>query len=210
MLEREAQWAAQQQKSALGRRKASLKRSRAYTSTRSNFPSRGAYSPFDPGVVDAYTRAILYFNPRLPAAHADLITQSILAYSVHYNVDARLIVAIIAAESRFNPNATSRKGAMGLGQLMPGTARGLGVSNAYDPQQNVAGSVRMVRGLLEKYMGSHTWQGQSYDPESIALALASYNAGSGAVRRYKGIPPYRETRNYVVKVWNLYRQLCGG
>jgi len=210
MVERESLWAKQQERAALRRRQAEMQSTRTKGFTRSFYPSRGVYSPLDPAVVNVYRRAILYFNPCLNPSQADLITQSILAYSMYYNVDARLIVAMIAVESGFRPEATSRKGAMGLGQLMPGTARGLGISNAYDPRQNIAGAVRLVRGHLESFIGKHLWQGDPYDPDVIALALASYNAGSGAVRRYGGVPPYRETRNHVVKVWNLYRRLCGG
>jgi soluble lytic murein transglycosylase-like protein len=91
---------------------------------------------------------------------------------------------------------------MGLGQLMPGTARGLGVSNAYNAEENVAGATRLIRGHLEKFQGKSTW-------EQVALALACYNAGSRAVRKYGGVPPYRETRNYVKKVAALYARFCG-
>jgi chaperonin GroEL len=104
------------------------------------------------------------------------------------------------------PNATSRKGAAGLGQLMPSTARGLGVVDPYDPIQNLHGTVKLVRGHLEKY-----WA-QTGDPngwEHVVLALAAYNAGSGAVRKHGGVPPYRETQNYVRKVIQVYKQLCG-
>lgn len=145
-----------------------------------------------------YRRAVQYFNPRLTSAQSDAIARALLGFSAYYGVDPRLVVAMIAVESGFNPSATSPKGAMGLGQLMPGTAAGLGVRNPYDIYENLAGSIRLIRGHLERNAG---------DPQQLALALASYNAGSGAVRKYGGIPPYRETRNYVTKVQVLYHNL---
>lgn len=152
--------------------------------------------------IRRYTQAVRYFNPRLPLQQAETIARSILAFSVHYGIDPRLIVAVIAVESGFSTTATSHKGAMGLGQLMPGTAAGLGVRNAYDPVENIWGAVRLLRGHMERFSGRPFW-------DQLALALASYNAGSGAVKRYGGVPPYRETQRYIVKVGQLYAQLCG-
>jgi soluble lytic murein transglycosylase-like protein len=108
-------------------------------------------------------------------------------------VDPLLVHSVIKAESNYNPKAVSNKGAQGLMQLMPGTARDLGVKNAMDPKDNIEGGVKYL-----KYL-----QSQFSDP---ALALAAYNAGEGAVRRYNWIPPYRETQDYVVKVARNYRQ----
>lgn len=156
--------------------------------------------------VPEYSRFIRSRNPRLSPQQADQIAWAILRFSAHYGVDPRFIVAIVLVESGFNPNATSRKGAAGLGQLMPSTARGLGVVDPYDPIQNLHGTVKLVRGHLEKY-----WA-QTGDPHGwthVILALAAYNAGSGAVRKYGGVPPYRETQNYVRKVVRVYKQLCG-
>jgi soluble lytic murein transglycosylase-like protein len=148
--------------------------------------------------IRQYHRAVQYFNPRLTSAQSEGIARAILAFSAHYAVDPRLVVAVIAVESRFNPVATSPKGAMGLGQLMPGTAAGLGVQHPYDVYENLAGSIRLIRGHLDRHAG---------DPGQLALALASYNAGSGAVRKYGGVPPYAETRNYIAKVESLYLSL---
>ena len=109
-----------------------------------------------------------------------------------HGVDANLVRAIIQVESNFNPHAVSRKGAMGLMQLMPQTARSMNVSNAFDPTQNVDAGVRHLKSLLDNYNGD------------LELSLAAYNAGSTAVNRNRGIPPYSETRNYVKKITGLY------
>ena len=112
--------------------------------------------------------------------------------SGRYNVDADLVRAVIKAESDFNAAARSRKGAMGLMQLMPDTARLYKVIDAYNPEENVEGGVRHLRMLLDRYQGD------------IKLSLAAYNAGSGAVERHRGIPPFAETREYVRRVLTFY------
>lgn len=112
--------------------------------------------------------------------------------AARHNVDPSLVRSVVKVESNFNPNAVSRKGAMGLMQLMPATARSLNVSNPFDPQQNVDAGVRHLRKLLDSYGGN------------VRLSLAAYNAGSGAVARSAGVPHFRETQNYVRRITNLY------
>jgi soluble lytic murein transglycosylase-like protein len=156
--------------------------------------------------VPIYASFIRRYNPRLTTNKATEIAQGIIGFSIQYGVDARLIVAMVLVESGFNPGATSRAGAMGLGQLMPGTAAGMGVRNAYDTFENLYGTVRLIRGHLDKYSSATVGGDRFYD---LVLALAAYNAGSGAVRRFGGVPPYRETQNYVRKVTDWYRILSG-
>lgn len=155
-----------------------------------------------------YWKTIRGLNRHLSQSDVNKITTSILYFSDHYNIDPRLVVATIIAESGFNTDSTSRTGAMGLGQLMPSTAAGLGVKDAYDPVQNIAASVHILRGNLDKYGGAPA--GAGVIPfDQIALAMAAYNAGSGAVKKYHGVPPYKETKRYVAKVTALYKKMCG-
>ena len=109
-----------------------------------------------------------------------------------HSVDPNLVRALIKVESNFNPNAVSRKGAMGLMQLMPQTARELHLTNPFDPEQNVDAGVRHLKHLMESFGGN------------VKLSLAAYNAGAGAVARSSGIPPFSETRNYVKRITQLY------
>ncbi|HZS97786.1 MAG TPA: lytic transglycosylase domain-containing protein [Terriglobales bacterium] len=112
--------------------------------------------------------------------------------AARHNVDPNLVRSVIKVESNFNPNAVSRKGAMGLMQLMPSTARSLHVTNPFDPQQNVDAGVRHLKSLLESYGGN------------IKLSLAAYNAGAGAVARSSGVPRFAETQNYVRRITEIY------
>lgn len=116
----------------------------------------------------------------------------IRAMAYKYEIDAKLIKAVIATESCFNPKAVSRVGAQGLMQLMPATARQLGVSDSFDPQQNITGGVKYLRMMMDRF------------DQNQQLALAAYNAGPNAVTKYNNqIPPYKETQHYVKKIMRL-------
>lgn len=129
---------------------------------------------------------------RLPPAVQARFTEDIKEIAGRYGVSASLVESVIRAESAFNPSAISRKGAQGLMQLMPQTASSLGVRNAFDPKQNIEGGVRHLRYLIDRY------------PGNLTLAVAAYNAGEGAVDRYRGVPPFPETQDYVRKVLQFH------
>jgi membrane-bound lytic murein transglycosylase B len=138
------------------------------------------------------TAKIVAANFHGTAATPGDVDSAITQAAARHNVDPNLVRAVVKVESNFNPNAVSRKGAMGLMQLMPSTARQLKVKNPFDPEQNVDAGVRHLKELLESYDGD------------IKLTLAAYNAGAGAVARSSGVPHYAETQNYVRRITNLY------
>ncbi len=206
----------QQRQAALARQQAAERNQRGGTTSRGgrppalpgNIPSlsvatRTNLAPELNSVLGAYAGFIRSRNSRLSVAQATDIAAKILEHSARFGVDARLIMAIVLVESNFNPNAVSHAGARGLGQLMPGTARGLGVSNVFDTDQNLMGTAKLITQHLSTYSRNND------EIEALVLSLAAYNAGPGAVRRFGGVPPYRETQNYVKKVMSTYRQLCG-
>lgn len=137
---------------------------------------------------DAAALAALASTFPVPTQYQTLIDET----SARHGVDARLVRAVIQVESAYRAAARSRKGAMGLMQLMPDTARRFSVKNPYDPGANIEGGIKYLRFLLDRFGAA-----------DVSLALAAYNAGENAVERFRGIPPYAETRNYVQSVLKL-------
>ena len=127
-----------------------------------------------------------------PALSQDSVRQHIQIAAARYGISSDLVDAVAWQESRYNPRARSSAGAIGVMQLMPGTARQLGVTNPHDVRQNVAGGTAYLRAQLDRF------------GNNVPLALAAYNAGPGAVMKYGGIPPYRETQDYV---WKIMRRM---
>ncbi len=132
-------------------------------------------------------------RPSLSSRSPRRFERIVRSASDRYGVDPNLVSAMIKVESDFDPRAVSRKGARGLMQLMPETARELGVGDIYDPTENINGGVRHLKLLLDRFSGNQR------------MALAAYNAGATAVERYKGVPPFSETRKYVRLVLRYYR-----
>jgi soluble lytic murein transglycosylase-like protein len=127
-----------------------------------------------------------------PAAPGTDVRALAIAAAQRHGLDPNLVLAVVSVESAFEPGAVSNKGAQGLMQLMPGTARDMGVADVFDPVQNLDGGARYLRLLIARYGGD------------LGKALAAYNAGPGAVSRHRGVPPYRETHHYIDKVLKKY------
>lgn len=145
-------------------------------------------------VVPTRSYGNVLFDPNAGFAAPKHLTSVIQEASRTHGVDPRLVAAVVRRESAWRENAVSRVGACGLMQLMPATARYLGVNNIFDARENIFGGTRYLRTLLDTFNGD------------LDLALAAYNAGPGAVAKYRGIPPYRETRAYVAAVRGTYEQ----
>lgn len=139
----------------------------------------------------------LNLEPRQTGDVRDLaeFKSAVKEMSDKYQVPEKFIVEVIRAESAFKPNAKSHAGALGLMQLMPGTAKDMGVENAFDIRENIEGGVKYLRKMLDIF------------GQDKRLALAAYNAGPGAVKRYGGVPPYQETTNYVAKIMKNYQKV---
>jgi soluble lytic murein transglycosylase-like protein len=132
------------------------------------------------------------YSPAQPQPGSTNVNDLLAHAGAQHNIDVELLASVVKAESGFHTNAVSRTGARGLMQLMPSTARTLGVNDAFQPDQNIAGGAAYLDYLLTRYHND------------ISLALAAYNAGPGAVDRYHGVPPFRETRAYVARVENEF------
>jgi hypothetical protein len=147
--------------------------------------SRPVWEEPDPKAVLSQSRPTVR---NVDPVQQELIAEHIREMAHRYGVSEALIAAVIAVESEYNPRAVSRKGAQGLMQLMPETASSLRVNDPFDPRTNIEAGVRHLRRLMDRF------------DNNLPLVLAAYNAGEQAVLRYRGVPPYRETRQYVTRV----------
>ncbi len=163
-----------------------------YTNTHPSSTRRGEYKLV--GIVGRPTASVSCTGTRRTRAREGRYEQAIRRYADRYGVSPHLVKAIISVESCFDQHAISSAGARGLMQLMPTTAELLGVSDAFDYDDNIRGGVEYFAGLLRRFQ------------HSDKLALAAYNAGPGAVERHGGVPPYRETQKYVRRVLDKYRE----
>ena len=159
-------------------------------------PARAALQtvPATPTAIEVYATVLRHINPEMPGWQSRDLARRLLVNAERWRLDTNMLVAIVTVESRWRTHAISSAGAIGLGQLMPGTAAGLGV-NPRDPKQNLSGAARYLRGLMQRF-GTH-----------YSLVFAAYNAGPRAVKEYGGIPPYDQTQNYVVRVLDTWQHL---
>ena len=160
----------------------------------SNVDPSKIYGPIDPNNITGGSAGQNRKGSNTNNKYKDLIIKAANAF----NLDPILFEALIWAESDFNPKCRSGVGAMGLAQLMPPTAKMLGVKNPWDPEQNLMGGAKYLAMQFKTFDGN------------VSLALAAYNAGPGNVRKYKGIPPFTETRNYVKKILKKYQEYKNG
>lgn len=149
--------------------------------------------------IAQYGTVLRSFNPQLSSELSQDMAAHVLLMASYYTIDPRLLVAIVGVESSWRTHAVSHAGALGLGQLMPATALGLGVLAA-DAYENLDGTARYLRRMIQQYSSKNA-------ERRYTLALASYNAGPQAVARFGGVPPYAETRSYVTRVMGLWHDL---
>lgn len=154
-------------------------------------------TPGNPGAIRAYAGVLRKINPQMPVWQSQDLAKHLLVNANRWKIDANMLVALVSVESAWHTHARSWAGAIGLGQLMPGTAANLHV-NPTDPYQNLQGAARYLYGLLTRYRSK---------PNRYALTFAAYNAGPKAVAQYGGIPPYAETQHYVVKVMSAWHSI---
>lgn len=161
----------------------------------SNAPSSTKYEYYSPETIPLHPKKLVVYRspkksykPRNTKAYDDIIKEASNAHGLNFG----LVKAVIQAESAFNPNAVSPAGALGLMQIMPENLSNFGVQDPFNPRDNVMGGTKYLKELLERY------------DSDLSLVLAAYNAGPGAVEKYKNIPPYRETTDYVEKVLQYY------
>jgi hypothetical protein len=148
-----------------------------------------------PTTVAVYASVLHHINPQMPQWQSRDLARRVLVNAERWRLDANMLVAIVTVESRWHTHAVSRAGAIGLGQLMPGTAARLGV-DPRNPGENISGAARYLSGLMRRFGSNH-----------FSLVFAAYNAGPKAVTEYGGIPPYGETEHYVVSVMNAWEHL---
>ncbi len=156
-------------------------------------------APGNPAAVRVYARVLRKINPQMPAWQSQSLAKHLLINANRWKIDANMLVALVTVESAWHTHALSWAGAIGLGQLMPGTAAKLHV-DPRDPYQNLQGAARYLYGLLARFR---------HKPDRYALAFAAYNAGPKAVEEFGGIPPYAETENYVVRVTTTWQKIRG-
>jgi soluble lytic murein transglycosylase-like protein len=152
--------------------------------------------PATPAAIAVYAKVLRHINPEMPGWQSRDLARRVLVNAERWRIDANMLIAIVTVESRWHTHAVSPAGAIGLGQLMPGTAATLGV-NPHDPKQNLYGAARYLRGLMQRFGATHP-----------SLIFAAYNAGPKAVTEYGGIPPYDETQNYVVRVLETWARIA--
>lgn len=153
--------------------------------------------PTNATTIAAYATVLRHYNPELPQWQSKQLAKHLLVSAQRFRLDTNMLAAIVSVESSWHTHAVSYAGAIGLGQLMPGTAAKLGV-DPHDPAQNLSGAAKYLRDLLMTFASN---------PHRYELVFAAYNAGPRAVQQFGGIPPYGETQHYVLKVLRAWHHL---